>query len=107
MSFEAGFGMAAVRYVSVGTGFRGPRGSPTVGEPATDGHGPAHGRPRTSPRTSEEKATDGAGRSGHADRSHTDSRPDLPFQDACSMSPSPSSPGSSSASGVSRASAMR
>jgi integrase len=34
----------------------------------TDGHGPAHGRARTSPRTGAEKATDGAGRSGYADR---------------------------------------
>ena len=30
------------------------------------------------------------GASGYADRSHSDSRPDLPFQGACSMSPSPS-----------------
>src|SRR5689334_23703366 len=35
---EAGFGTAAVRYTSVGARFRGPRGPPTVGEPATDGH---------------------------------------------------------------------
>src|SRR5271157_3590739 len=80
-----------VIYTSVDTGFRGPSGPRTVGEPATDGHGPAHGRPRTSPRTGAEKATDGAGGSGYADRSRPDSRSDLPFQDACSMSPSPSS----------------
>jgi len=53
-----------------------------------------HGRARTSPRTGAEKATDRAGGSGYADRSHSDSRSDLPFQDACSVSPSPSSPGS-------------
>ena len=34
MCFEAGFGTAAVRYASVGAGFRGPSGPPTVGEPA-------------------------------------------------------------------------
>jgi len=55
---------------------------------------PAHGWVRTSPRTGVEKATDGA-------------YSDLPFQDACSMSPSRSSRGSSSASPVPRASAMR
>ena len=59
------------------------------------------------PRTGAEKATDGAGRSGYADRSHPDSRSDLPFQDVCSMSPSPSSPRSCSVSRVPRASAMR
>jgi hypothetical protein len=92
MSSEAGFGTAAVRYASVGTGFRGPSGPPTVAEPATDGRGPAHGRGRTSPRTGAEKATDGAGGSGHADRSHPDSHPDLPFQDACSCSHSSARP---------------
>ena len=51
MSSEAGFGTAAVRYTSVDTGFRGPSGPRTVGEPATDGHGPAHGRERKRPRT--------------------------------------------------------
>ena len=68
MCFEAGFGAAAVRYASVDAGSRGPSGRQTVAEPATDGHGPAHGRPRTSPRTTAEKATDGAGGSGYADR---------------------------------------
>src|ERR1700733_15686437 len=68
MSSEAGFGAAAVRYASVGAGFRGPSGPPTVGEPATDGRGPAHGRARSSPRTTAEKATHGAGGSGHTDR---------------------------------------
>ena len=68
MCFEAGFGAAAVRYASVDAGFRGPSGPRTVGEPATDGRGPAHGRARTSPRTGAEKATDGADRSGYADR---------------------------------------
>jgi len=63
--------------------------------------------PGTSPRTTAEKATDGAGGSGYTDRSHPDSPSELPFQDACSVSPSPSSPGSSSASWVPRASAMR
>ena len=48
--FEARFRAAAVRYASVGTGFRG-RAVHDRGEPATDGRGPAHGRPRTSPRT--------------------------------------------------------
>ena len=74
----------------------------------------AHGRRRNWPRTRAKrptdaggKATDGAGGSGHADRSRPDSRPDLPFQDACSLSPSPSSPGSCSASPVPRASVMR
>ena len=48
---------AAVRYASVGAGFRGPRGRRTVGRPRTgtdqptDGHGPAHGRGRKRPRT--------------------------------------------------------
>jgi hypothetical protein len=81
---------------------------------STDGHGPVHGRGRTGPRTGADrstdgggKTTDGAGRSGHADRSRPDSRSDLPFQDACSMSPSPSSPRSCSVSWVPRASAMR
>jgi len=64
MCFEAGFGVAAVRYTSVDAGFRGPSGPQTVAEPATDGRGPAHGRARTSPRTTAEKATDGAGGSG-------------------------------------------
>src|SRR5271166_2658164 len=40
-----------VIYTSVDTGFRGPSGPRTVGEPATDGHGPAHGRERKRPRT--------------------------------------------------------
>src|ERR1700680_2135106 len=106
MSSEAWFGAAAVRYTSVDTGFRGGSGPQTVAEPATDGRGPAHGRPRTSPRTTAEKAPDGAGGSVYADRSHPNSRSDLPFQDACSMSSSPSSPGSSPASWVPRASAM-
>jgi len=68
MCFEVGSGAAAVRYVSVDAGFRGPSGPQTVAESATDGRGPAHGRPRTSPRTEAKKATDGAGGSGHADR---------------------------------------
>ena len=34
------------------------------------------------------RATDGGGGSGYADRLRPDSRPDLPFQDACSVSPS-------------------
>ena len=59
------------------------------------------------PTDGDEKATDGAGGSGYADRSHPDSRFDLAFQEACSVSSSPSSPGSSSAAGMSRASAMR
>jgi hypothetical protein len=83
---EGRFRAAAIRYASVGAGFQGPSGPPTVAEPATDGHGPAHGRVRTSPRTGAEKATDGAGGSGHANRSGPGSHPDLPFQDACSMS---------------------
>jgi hypothetical protein len=68
MSFEAALGMAAVRYASVDAGFRSPSGPRTVGEPATDEHGPAHGRARTSPRTTAEKATDGAGGSGYDNR---------------------------------------
>ena len=40
---------AAVRYASVGAGFRGRRSR--RGEPATDGRGPAHGRARKRPRT--------------------------------------------------------
>ena len=68
MSSEAGFGTAAVRYTSVDTGFRGPSGPPTVAEPATDGHGQAHGQARTGSRTTAERATDGAGGSGYADR---------------------------------------
>jgi hypothetical protein len=64
----------------VGAGFRGRSGPPTVAEPPTDGHGPAHGRPRTSARTGAEKATDGAGGSGYTDRSHPDSPSDLPFR---------------------------
>src|SRR5689334_10653955 len=48
-------------------------------ERSTDRGGTAHGRPRTSARTGAEKATDGAGGSGYADRSHPDSRSDLPF----------------------------
>ncbi len=82
----------------------GPR---TATDQPTDGGGPAHGRGRRRPRTGAEKATDGAGRSGYADPSHPDSRSDLPFQDDCSMSPSPSSPRSCSVSRVPRASAMR
>jgi len=74
---------------------------------STDRRRLAHGRPRSGPGTGAEKATDGGGRSGHADRSYPDSGSDLPFQDACSMLSSSSSPGSSSASPVPRASAMR
>ena len=58
-----------------------------------------HGRARTGPRTATDQPTDDGGK-GHgrgrweryADRSHRDSRSDLPFQDACSASPWPSSP---------------
>jgi hypothetical protein len=58
-----------------------------------------HGRARTGPRTATDQLTDDGGK-GHrrgrweryADRSHRDSRFDLPFQDACSASPWPSSP---------------
>ena len=83
-------------------------------ERSTDRGLTGHGRARTSPRTPTDQPTDGGGE-GHgrgrweryADRSRPDSRSDLPFQDACSASPSPSSPGSSSASGMPRASAMR
>jgi hypothetical protein len=50
---------AAVRYASVGTGFRGPGGPRTVAEPATDGRGPAHGRVRTSPRMGAERPRTG------------------------------------------------
>src|ERR1044071_226165 len=80
MSSEAGFGTAVVRYASVDAGFRGPSGPPTVAELGTDGRGPAHGRPRTSPRTGAGKATDGAGGSGHADRRHRDYLPDWHFR---------------------------
>ena len=66
-----------------------------------------HGRARTSPRTGAKKATDGAGRSSYADRPRPDSPSDLAFQDACSVSSSPSSPGSCPSSRVPRASAMR
>jgi hypothetical protein len=76
-------------------------------ERSTDRGGTGHGRARTSPRTGAEKATDGAGGSGHADRPRPDSRSDLPFQDACSMSPSSSLPGSSSSSWMPRASEVR
>jgi len=72
-------------------------------ERSADRGGTGHGRPRTSPRTTAETATDGAGGSGYADRLRPNSRSELQFQDACSMSPSPSSPGSSSASGMPRA----
>jgi hypothetical protein len=53
MRFEAGFGGAAVRYASVGAGFRDPCGPRTGTDRPTDGA---------------EKATDGAGGSGYADR---------------------------------------
>src|SRR5271166_1127019 len=86
MSSEAGFGPAAVRYASVGAGFRGPSGPPTVAEPATDGHGQAYGRARTSPRT------------GRRERLRRPSRRFLPsdllLHGACSSLPSPSSAGS-------------
>jgi hypothetical protein len=42
---------AAVRYASVGTGFRGTCGARTEADRATDRHGPAHGRGRKRPRT--------------------------------------------------------
>jgi hypothetical protein len=61
---------AAVRYASVGAGFRGPCG----------------------PRTEAERATDGAGGSGYSDRPAPLLASDLPFQEACSVSSS-SSPG--------------
>jgi hypothetical protein len=54
-----GFKTAAVRYASVGAGFRGPCGPRTVAEPATDGHGPAHGRARTGSRTTAERPRTG------------------------------------------------
>ena len=92
MRSEAGFGTAAVRYASVGAGFRGPRGPPTVGEPATDGHGPAHGRPRTSPRTRAGKATDAAGGSGYSDRPPGFSPLTWHFRMPEHLSSSPSSP---------------
>ena len=57
---------------------------------STDGGGTGHGRARTGARRGAEEAADGADRSGHADRPRPDSRLDLPFQDACSVSPSPS-----------------
>src|SRR5579875_1468530 len=75
MRSEAGFGTAAVRYVSVGTGFRGPSGPPTVGEPATDGHGPAHGRGPRRPRTGPVGVVT-------LTVSRPDSRSDLQFQDS-------------------------
>jgi hypothetical protein len=67
MRSEAEFGTASVRYASVGAGFRGASGPPTVAEPATDGHGPAYGLLRTSPRTEAVKATDGTSGSGYSD----------------------------------------
>jgi hypothetical protein len=92
MRYKIRFAAATVRYVSVGAGFGGRAG---------------HERSRDGPRTGAEKATDGAGGSGYYDRSHPDCGPDLPFQDACSVSLSLSSPGSGSASWVPRASVMR
>jgi hypothetical protein len=60
MSSEAGFGTAAVRYASVGAGFRGPSGPPTVVD-----------RPRTGtdqPTAEARKATDGADGSSYTHR---------------------------------------
>jgi hypothetical protein len=59
MRSEAGFGATAVRYTSVDTGFRGPSGPQTVAEPATDEHGQAYGRARTSLRTRPKKPRTG------------------------------------------------
>jgi len=68
---------------------------PSAMRPCAPGFGvrAVDGPSRNRPRTATDQPTDGAGGSGYADRSRPDSRSDLPFQDACSMSPSPSSPG--------------
>ena len=66
----------------------------------TDGSGAGHGRGWDEPRTRLEQATDGAGKihgrgaggTGFIDRSHPNSCPDLPFQEACSVSPSHRAP---------------
>jgi hypothetical protein len=52
-------------------------------ERSTDRGRTGHGRARTSPRTTTEKATDGAGGSGYADRHPPFLAFDLPFQEAC------------------------
>jgi hypothetical protein len=86
--WDLGWPPSAIRPWTPGSGVRavdrpsqaGPR---MATDQPTDGGGKGHGR--------------GSG-SGHADRPRLDSRSDLPFQDAGSMSPASSSPGSSSAS---------
>src|SRR5450755_728891 len=59
------------------------------------------------PRTSAEKATDGARGRGYNNRPARLLAPDLPLQDACSLSLLPSSLGSRSVSWVPRASVLR
>jgi len=66
---------------------------------------------RAGPRPATDQPTDGGGKGHGRGRRERSCRPlppsDLPFQDAYAVSPSPSSPGSSPASGVPRASAVR